>query len=100
MALVVAGFLSQAYGMALRVMISGRPPVTNMYESVVWVAFGAVLFALVFEAVYKVRYLRRLRLRPRGRLPDPGRQRADPRRLDLPARAGAARQHVAHRSTC
>jgi len=53
--LVVAGFLTHAYGMALRVMISGRPPVTNMYESVVWVAFGAVLFALVFEAVYKVR---------------------------------------------
>jgi ABC-type transport system involved in cytochrome c biogenesis permease subunit len=55
MGLVAAGFLSQAYGMTLRVLISGRPPVTNMYESVVWVAFGAVLFALVFEAVYKVR---------------------------------------------
>jgi len=53
--LVVAGFFAQAYGMALRVMISGRPPVTNMYESVVWVAFGAVLFALVFEAIYRVR---------------------------------------------
>jgi cytochrome c-type biogenesis protein CcsB len=56
LALVVGGFLTQAYGMALRVMIAGRPPVTNMYESVVWVAFGAVLFALVFEAIYKVRY--------------------------------------------
>ena len=55
MGLVVAGFLSQAYGMTLRVLISGRPPVTNMYESVVWVAFGAVLFALVFEAIYQVR---------------------------------------------
>jgi cytochrome c-type biogenesis protein CcsB len=55
MGLVLAGFLFQAYGMTLRVMISGRPPVTNMYESVVWVAFGAVLFALVFEAVYRVR---------------------------------------------
>jgi cytochrome c-type biogenesis protein CcsB len=54
-ALIVAGFLVQAYGMTLRVLISGRPPVTNMYESVVWVAFGAVLFALVFEAIYKVR---------------------------------------------
>jgi ABC-type transport system involved in cytochrome c biogenesis permease subunit len=41
--------------MVLRVLISGRPPVTNMYESVVWVAFGAVLFALVFEAFYRVR---------------------------------------------
>ena len=56
MALVVGGFLSHAYGMALRVIISGRPPVTNMYESVVWVAFGGMLFALVFEAVYKARY--------------------------------------------
>jgi cytochrome c-type biogenesis protein CcsB len=55
LALVGAGFLSQAYGMVLRVLISGRPPVTNMYESVVWVAFGAVLFALVFEAFYRVR---------------------------------------------
>jgi cytochrome c-type biogenesis protein CcsB len=55
MALVGAGFLAHAYGMALRVIISGRPPVTNMYESVVWVAFGGVLFALVFEAIYKVR---------------------------------------------
>lgn len=55
MALVVGGFLLHAYGMALRVIISGRPPVTNMYESVVWVAWGGMLFALVFEVVYKAR---------------------------------------------
>jgi ABC-type transport system involved in cytochrome c biogenesis permease subunit len=54
-ALVAAGFVSQAHGMLLRILISGRPPVTNMYESVVWVAFGAVLFAFVFEAIYRVR---------------------------------------------
>jgi cytochrome c-type biogenesis protein CcsB len=56
LAFVVAGFLIHAYGMMLRVDISGRPPVTNMYESVVWVAWGAVLFALVFEAMYRVLY--------------------------------------------
>jgi ABC-type transport system involved in cytochrome c biogenesis permease subunit len=55
-ALVLVGFAFHAYGMGLRVYISGRPPVTNMYESVVWVAWGAMLFALVFEAVYKARY--------------------------------------------
>ncbi|HXK12549.1 MAG TPA: cytochrome c biogenesis protein CcsA [Vicinamibacteria bacterium] len=55
LALVGAGFLSHAYGMVLRMVISGRPPVTNMYESVVWVAFGAVLFSLVFEGIYRVR---------------------------------------------
>src|SRR6185436_17567 len=56
MAAVITAFSLHAYGMALRVMISGRPPVTNMYESVIWVAFGAMLFALIFEIVYRARY--------------------------------------------
>jgi cytochrome c-type biogenesis protein CcsB len=56
MGLVVAGFLVHAYGMALRIVIAGRPPVSNMYESVIWVAWGAMLFALIFEAIYKSRY--------------------------------------------
>jgi cytochrome c-type biogenesis protein CcsB len=51
-----AGFLLQVAGFAARVTIAGRPPVTNMYESVVWVAFGTILFALVFEAIYRSRY--------------------------------------------
>jgi len=56
MGLVIGAFLMHAYGMFLRVIISGHPPVTNMYESVIWVAWGAMLFALVFEAIYKARY--------------------------------------------
>lgn len=51
-----AGFLLQVAGFAARVTIAGRPPVTNMYESVVWVAFGTILFALIFEAIYRSRY--------------------------------------------
>ena len=54
--LVTAAFLMQGYGMLLRTLISGRPPVTNMYESVIFVSWGAVLFALAFEAAYRVRY--------------------------------------------
>ena len=50
------GFLMQLTGIILRVLISGRAPVTNMYESVVWVAFGTILFALIFEAIYRSRY--------------------------------------------
>src|SRR5207245_891721 len=38
------------------IMISGRPPVTNMYESVVWVSCIAALFALILECVYRQRY--------------------------------------------
>ncbi len=53
---LLAGFTVHAYGMYLRMMISGRPPVTNMYESVIWVAWGMVLFAMLFELVYKARY--------------------------------------------
>jgi ABC-type transport system involved in cytochrome c biogenesis permease subunit len=55
-AFVVSGFLLTAYGMLLRILISGRPPVTNMYETIVFVSFGGMLFALVFELVYQVRY--------------------------------------------
>ncbi len=51
-----AGFLLQIIGFAARVTIAGRAPVTNMYESVVWVAFGTIFFALVFEALYRSRY--------------------------------------------
>jgi cytochrome c-type biogenesis protein CcsB len=55
-ALVVAAFLVTSYGMVLRILISGRPPVTNMYETIIFVSWGGVLFALIFELVYRVRY--------------------------------------------
>ncbi len=50
------GFLLQLSGFAARIVIASRAPVTNMYESVVWVAFGTILFALIFEAIYRSRY--------------------------------------------
>lgn len=52
----LSGFLLQIAGFTLRTIISGRAPVTNMYESVVWVAFGTIFFALIFEAIYRSRY--------------------------------------------
>ncbi len=50
------GFLLQLGGFAARIAIAWRPPVTNMYESIIWVAFGTILFALIFEAIYRSRY--------------------------------------------
>ncbi|MBI1917818.1 MAG: cytochrome c biogenesis protein CcsA [Planctomycetes bacterium] len=56
----IAGLL--AYGGSLlwsiagfycRVKISGRPPVSNMYESVIWVGFMTAVFGLVLELVYR-----------------------------------------------
>lgn len=54
--LALTGLAAQVFGFACRIAISGRPPVTNMYESVLWVAFGCVLFALIFEAIYRSRH--------------------------------------------
>lgn len=51
-----AGLLFQIGGFAARIAIAGRPPVTNMYESILWVAFGTIFFAMIFEAIYRSRY--------------------------------------------
>ncbi len=54
--LALAALAAMTVGMALRVYISGRAPVTNMYETVIWVAFGAMLFAVIFEMRHRCRY--------------------------------------------
>ncbi|MGF1520730.1 MAG: cytochrome c biogenesis protein [Leptolyngbyaceae cyanobacterium] len=54
--LFTAGIGVQSYGFFLRMAIAGRPPVTNMYESVVWVGFGIAAIALAFEVVSRSRY--------------------------------------------
>ncbi len=51
------GFGLHTYGMILRSYLSGRPPVTNMYETVVWVPWGSVLFSFILERVQKNKLL-------------------------------------------
>ncbi len=49
-----AGSLAlQVFGFFTRIVISGRPPVTTMYETVIWVAFMSSVFALILECVYR-----------------------------------------------
>jgi cytochrome c-type biogenesis protein CcsB len=50
---VAGGMLLHAFGIALRCYIAGRPPVTNMYESVVWVSLGLLVFAMILYTVTK-----------------------------------------------
>jgi cytochrome c-type biogenesis protein CcsB len=52
-ALVVLGLVVHATGIVLRCMIAGRPPVTNMYESIIWVSFAVTFFAMIFFARYR-----------------------------------------------
>ncbi len=53
----ILGMALHIYGFAIRVYLAGRPPVSNMYETVVWVGFGALLFAMIFEALYRWRFV-------------------------------------------
>jgi ABC-type transport system involved in cytochrome c biogenesis permease subunit len=48
---------AMAVGFALRTAISGRPPVSNMYESVIYVGFGVAIFGLIFELIYRTKYI-------------------------------------------
>ena len=52
-ALAIAGLLFHASGIAMRCLIAGRPPVTNMYESIIWVSFAVSFFGMIFFARYR-----------------------------------------------
>lgn len=47
------GMFLHAYGMGLRIYLAGRPPVSNMYETVVWVPWGALIFACILYKFQK-----------------------------------------------
>lgn len=53
--LTAVGFVFHTYGFALRMYLMERAPVTNMYETVIWVSWGGILFASIIEWVYKFR---------------------------------------------
>jgi len=53
----VLSLAAMLVGFGMRIAISGRAPVTNMYESVVYLALGTALLGLVFEAIYRGRYI-------------------------------------------
>ncbi|MBI4659367.1 MAG: cytochrome c biogenesis protein CcsA [Verrucomicrobia bacterium] len=51
--LFAVGLAMQVYGFVLRTWIAGRAPVTNMYESMVWVSLGVAALAFAFELIYR-----------------------------------------------
>jgi cytochrome c-type biogenesis protein CcsB len=42
-----------ASGIVMRCLIAGRPPVTNMYESIIWVSFAVSFFGMIFFTRYR-----------------------------------------------
>ena len=46
-------FAFHTVGFIFRIYLTGRPPVSNMFETVVWVSWGAVLFGMIFSRVQR-----------------------------------------------
>lgn len=46
-------FLFHTAALVERIYISGRPPVTNLYSSAIFIGWGCVLFCLVLEGIYR-----------------------------------------------
>lgn len=50
------GFLLHGIGIGIRVILGGRPPVSNFYETMLWLPFVAVGLSLIFERIYRSRF--------------------------------------------
>jgi ABC-type transport system involved in cytochrome c biogenesis permease subunit len=52
--LIVLTFAVHTFALAARVVISGRPPVTNLYSSAVFIGWGCVAIGLLMEVVFRL----------------------------------------------
>jgi cytochrome c-type biogenesis protein CcsB len=57
MLFLVAGFLCHTLGIGTRWAIAGRAPVSDMYESLVFMGWGAIALGLVPEILYRKRFI-------------------------------------------
>lgn len=53
MVAAMAALLVQSVGMAARMYLQGRPPVTNLYSSAIFIGWGAAILALLIERVHR-----------------------------------------------
>ncbi|HID20949.1 MAG TPA: hypothetical protein EYP14_00915, partial [Planctomycetaceae bacterium] len=51
--LIVLTFFLHTFALGARIYISGRPPVTNLYSSAVFIGWGGVIFGWVLELIYR-----------------------------------------------
>jgi len=52
--LIALAFVIHTFGVGFRMALEGRPPVTNLYSSAIFIGWGACLLGLLLERVYKV----------------------------------------------
>ncbi len=49
--MIAVTFVVHTIALVARIYISGRPPVTNLYSSAVFIGWGAVLLAMIYEGI-------------------------------------------------
>ncbi|MGV3607966.1 MAG: cytochrome c biogenesis protein CcsA [Planctomycetaceae bacterium] len=52
--MVLFALVFHSVALVFRIYISGRPPVTNLYSSAVFIAWAGVIFGLALEMVYRI----------------------------------------------
>ena len=52
--IIAVSFVVHTFGLIGRIYISGRPPVTNLYSSAVFIGWGAVILGMILEVVFKL----------------------------------------------
>ena len=53
LALLGFTFVIHTVGLIVRMYIQGRPPITNLYSSAIFVGWASVLFCLILERIYR-----------------------------------------------
>jgi cytochrome c-type biogenesis protein CcsB len=51
--IILAG-LVHTFGLVFRMVLEGRPPVTNLYSSAIFIGWGAMILGLILERIYRL----------------------------------------------
>ena len=51
--LIALAFVIHTVGLVYRMVLEGRPPVTNLYSSAIFIGWGAVFLGLILEKIYQ-----------------------------------------------
>jgi ABC-type transport system involved in cytochrome c biogenesis permease subunit len=51
--LLILAFVIHSLGLGFRMYLEGRPPVTNLYSSAIFIGWGACLLGLILERIFK-----------------------------------------------
>ncbi|HYV26117.1 MAG TPA: cytochrome c biogenesis protein CcsA, partial [Candidatus Eisenbacteria bacterium] len=52
--IVLLAGLVHTFGLVFRMVLEGRPPVTNLYSSAIFIGWGAMLLGIALERIYKI----------------------------------------------